>query len=253
MNAEFLPEKNWPKQDGRVSESSKQLHEWCGNMSKILLTFADRLNQLKRNDNEKNKEIKKLKTDLETAKKAVNPLNISSNWVQVIKQGAKNARKPADQIAVANATISKLNERDRRKKNVIIHDIPESEKEFLTDKKVDDGKKIKEIFNVIGKSNVSPVYVRRLKSKDTTKPGPIIVELGDVSFRNPLLIAAKKLRETEAYKSVCISPDLTEAQRSLDYDLRKKRNKANNIPAEDSPFRYGIRRNQLLKIKPQQY
>ena len=75
MNTEFLLEKNWPKLDGRANELSKQLHEWCGNMSKILLTLADRLNQLQRNENEKSKEIAKLKTDV----KAVNPSNISSN------------------------------------------------------------------------------------------------------------------------------------------------------------------------------
>jgi hypothetical protein len=253
MITEFLQEKNWPKLDGRASESSKQLHEWCGNISKILMTFADRINQLERNENEKSKEIEKLKIDLESAKKVVNPSNISSNWVQVIKQGAKNAKKPADQLAVANATISELNERERRKKNVVIYGIPESEMEFLTDKKADDGEKIKEIFNIIGKSNVSPVYARRLKSKDTTKPGPIIVELSDVSLRNPLLLAAKNLREKEGYKSIYISPDLTEAQRSLDYDLRMKRNEANSTLVEDSPFRYGIRGNQIVKIKSQQY
>ena len=95
--------------------------------------------------------------------------------------------------------------------------------------------------------------MRRLKSKDTNKPGPIIIELSDVCFRNPLLLAAKRLREKEAYKSIYISPDLTEAQRSLDYDLRKKRNEANSTLAEDSPFQYGIRGDQLVKITTQQY
>ena len=90
-------------------------------MSKILLTLADQLNQLECNENEQNKEKPKLKTNIETAKKAINPLNISSNWVQVIKQGAKNAKKPADKLAVTNPTISELNKRERRKKNVIIY------------------------------------------------------------------------------------------------------------------------------------
>ena len=79
------------------------------------------------------------------------------------------------------------------------------------------------------------MYARRLKSKDTTKPGPIIIELSDVSFRNPLLLAAKRLRE-KGYKSIYISPDLTEAQRSLDYDLRKTRNEANSTLAKTPPF-----------------
>ena len=97
------------------------------------------------------------------------------------------------------------------------------------------------------------MYVRRLKSKDTNKPNPIIVELSDVSFRNPLLLEAKRLREKEGYISIYNSPDLTKAQRSLDYDLRKKRNEANSTLEEDSPFRFGIRGNQLVKIKTQQY
>ncbi|XP_065665615.1 uncharacterized protein LOC136087036 [Hydra vulgaris] len=194
--------------------------------------------------------------DLLTPENAIDPAKLirqkNTFWRKKRKTGkkldsrasessAKNAKKPADQLAVANATISELNERERRKKNVIIYGIPESEMEFLTDKKADDSKIIKEIFNEIGKSSVSPVYARRLKFKDTIKPGPIIVELSDVSLRNPLLLAAKHLREKEGYKSICISPDLTEAQRSLDYDLRKKRNEANSTLAEYSPFRYGIR------------
>ena len=90
-------------------------------MSKILLTLADQLNQLECNENEKKKEKAKLKIDVETAKKAVNPSDTSSNWVQVLKQGAKNAKKPADKLAVTNPTISELNKRERRKKNVIIY------------------------------------------------------------------------------------------------------------------------------------
>ena len=96
------------------------------------------------------------------------------------------------------------------------------------------------------------MYLRRLKSKDTNKPRSIIIKLSNVSFRNPLLLAAKRLREKEGYKSIYISPDLTEAQRSLGYDLRNERNEPNSKLAEDFPFRYGIRGNQLVKIKTQQ-
>ena len=77
-------------------------------------------------------------------------------------------------------------------------------------------KKIKEIFNVIGKTNVLSVYVRKLKFKDTNKPGPIIIEPNDDSFRNPLLLAVKKLREKEDYKLIYIGPDVRAPQRSLD-------------------------------------
>jgi hypothetical protein len=87
----------------------------------------------------------------------------------------------------------------------------------------------------------------------SSKPGPIIVELSDVSERNPLLTAAKKLRNLDNFKGVFISPDLTEAERYLNYQLRMKRNELNNnIDLKTSPFRYGIRSSGVVKLKNMQ-
>jgi hypothetical protein len=66
---------------------------------------------------------------------------------------------------------------------------------YITEKRAEDEEKIKEILNAIGKNDITPAYTRRLKSKDTSKPGPILVELKNDAIRNPLLLAAKKLRE----------------------------------------------------------
>jgi len=52
-----------------------------------------------------------------------------------------------------------------------------------------------------------------LKSKDSSKPAPIFVELADVGISNPVLLAAKKLRDLEDFKLIYISPDLIEAER----------------------------------------
>ena len=96
MNLDFLKEYNWPKLDGRFSLGSKELYHWCAGLSKVLLSLADRLDRLESQENQKNLEISKLKIDIETAKKQTantsNTSNISSNWVQVIKQGAKMQR-----------------------------------------------------------------------------------------------------------------------------------------------------------------
>jgi len=58
---------------------------------------------------------------------------------------------------VANA-ISEMNDREKRKKNVIIHGVTESARENLTDKRADDDAKIKEIFKTVGKEDVAPIY-----------------------------------------------------------------------------------------------
>jgi len=127
--------------------------------------------------------------------------------------------------------------------------VPESTQQVLTEKRAEDEQKISDILKFIEKSDVKPVYTRRLKSKDSSKPGPILVEFADASLRNPVLLAAKKLRTSEDHKLVYISPDLTEAERQLDYKLRQERNKLNASLTADSPFRYGIRGNQLQRFK----
>ncbi len=46
-----------------------------------------------------------------------------------------------------------------------------------------------------------------------------------------------------------ISPDLTEAEREHDYQLRQEINILNSQLAADSHFRYGIRGNQIQRFK----
>ena len=76
----------------------------------------------------------------------------------------------------------------------------------------------------------------------------IRVGLSEQSERNPLLLAAKKLRVLEQYKTVYISPDLTDAERLDDYNLRKQRDEMNRSREADTPFRYAIRGNSIIKI-----
>jgi hypothetical protein len=249
MNTDFLLQENWPVLGrGQHSEATKMVHEWCGKISEFVLALAKRVEQMENKEKESLSEISKLKSDVESAKTAAKSSNISSCWVQAGAKNARNAKKPVEQLVVANATINELNEREKRKKNVMIYGVAESTKVNLTEKKAEDEKKVQEVLQFIGKADVKPAYLRRLKSRDASKPGPIIVELTDVSLRNPILLAAKKLRSSSEHATVYISPDLTEAERKQDYDLRKERNRLNSELGENSPFRYGIRGSQILKF-----
>jgi hypothetical protein len=136
---------------------------------------------------------------------------------------------------------------EKRETNLIIYVLPESIKSDLAEKRAEDEKKIKEILISFDKYEVKPVFSRRLNSKEPSKPGPILVELAEVSLRNPVLLAAKKLKTSKDHMDVYISPDLTEAERRLDFELRQERNKLNSQLGKEVPFRYGIRGNQLNK------
>ena len=75
--------------------------------------------------------------------------------------------------------------------------------------------------------------------------------LNEDSERNPLSAKSKLLREKQDYKEVFIFPDLTEAERMENYELRKKRDKMNGERIANLPYRYAIRGNGIVKFKIQ--
>ena len=70
-------------------------------------------------------------------------------------------------------------------------------------------------------STAKILFVKRFKSK-SDKPGPVLVGLTEFEDRNPLLLKAKNLKQKSGYESVYISPDLTDAERMEDRNLRKQ-------------------------------
>lgn len=94
--------------------------------------------------------------------------------------------------------------------------------------------KVEKMVSEMG-STASVKFVKRLRSK-SNKPGPVLVGLSDSADRNPLLLKAKTLREIGEYKSVYVCPDLTEAQRLEDKELRKRRDELNKNRKEGDPF-----------------
>jgi len=199
-----------------------------------------------------NKELRELVSELrnelnQIKKKPAENLNVA-NWATVV---SRNAKKPEEQLVVVNAAINEQKDRERRKKNVIIFGIPETGSNLpAADKVNEDNNKVEKLLKDID-SNAKPCFIKRLRSKNQDKPGPLLVVLSDQSERNPLLLAAKKLRNSTEYKSVYISPDLTEAERLEDYKLRKKRDELNTNREANAPFRFAIRGNGIVKLKLQ--
>ena len=82
------------------------------------------------------------------------------------------------------------------------------------------------------------VWVRRKNSKNLVK-------------WRIWLKSAKILRTKNGYKQIYINPDLTESERIMDHELRVERNKLNANLDQNSPFRFGIRGNDIVKVKKQ--
>ena len=129
--------------------------------------------------------------------------------------------------------------------------------------------KVKPIMNELGieSDDFSESKIKRFKSKESGKPGQILMECDSKETKMSILKAAKNFKNNTAYKSIYINNDLTHAQLELEKKLRKERNEKNSSLPETGPnnlkyglhvfgdsgveskFYWGIRNGELKKIK----
>lgn len=222
----------------------------CMNLDKWINDVMKRVAVLEEKCKEKDNKIAVLEATVnELTEKCNAPtqttVNDIASWSTV---ASKNIKKSKEQIAVLNAVAIEESNKKRIEKNIIIFGVPESKKSVQAEILADDTDAVNEILSIIDKKEIKPVHIKRIRSKKS--PGPIIIELSDAKDKLPILTAAKKLRSIEEYKSIYINPDLTDAERKLDFDLRTQRNKLNEeIKGKNEQFRYGIRNNAVVKVK----
>jgi hypothetical protein len=151
-----------------------------------------------------------------------------------------------------NEVVKEQSERNKRKNNIVIVGAKESTKSDAQGKFNDDKAYVDRVFGAIGEDSVKPKSVRRLISK-SAMPGVIVVELDNIEERNGVLKAAQKLHKNKDFNKVYVNADLTYNERVLDKQLRTVRNRLNdsmkdNGEFDDSPFEYGIRGGEVVKI-----
>ena len=136
--------------------------------------------------------------------------------VSQLKSGMENRLTTTVQEVKEN--IEESWEIERRKMNIIIHGVKDEDagKDLtaLTDL-FEDGLKL--VFD----RHVDKV-VRLSRVANEEKPRPIKVILKQVDCRKEILIRAKSLKESDRFKKVFITPDLTRKQQEVDKELRKQ-------------------------------
>ena len=143
---------------------------------------------------------------------------------------------PATKAQVVKESIDEMKEREKRKLNLIIYNIKESNASEIDDRKKHDMEEAENILKVIGvEGKVSinkPVRLSRSKDpKHANKPRPLRVTVGTEEERKILLQALKNMPEGKKakMKEVFIKKDLTPIQRQEMIEMLKKkaeRNKA---------------------------
>ena len=104
-------------------------------------------------------------------------------------------------------------DRARRKNNLIIHNIPENDCETISDRNMADTDKINNIIsNVLGLDEVHIIKTIHLGGRGqsrTTKPILIFAAMDNEIRKQTILALVKSLRDTDDWKHIYISPDLT--------------------------------------------
>jgi hypothetical protein len=245
----------------------------CGRMAKVtnaalnatVLALTNLVTALTARIESLENELNKPKTSV-----ASSPATTSkTNWASHL---FRSKEKPSVEYQnVVNATKIELRESNQKKGNIMIFGLEPSKSDDEGEREDDDNDRVDEILSICGmkaayeeEANVHKqkigsgwnfVSVRRVKTRNGKTP-PIVVEMKPGYFVkreepvNKILKNANKLKNTEKFKGVFLTPDLTLLEREVGKQLRDERNRLNTGLSETSKaiFRYGIRGNQVVKI-----
>ena len=171
---------------------------------------------------------------------------VVNKGVEEIKKSWKNEEKVVQEISQKIEEIDK----ERKKKNLIMFNLPESNEEEATKRYQEDLSRCGKIFTKeLEIQDLTLEKVIRIGKKKENGNRPLIIKLGSEADRNTVLSKAKRLRYSVEFARVYLAKDMTEAEREKDRKLRQelieKRKKK-----EDGW--YIIRRGKVMKVQQEE-
>ncbi len=139
-----------------ISAAVKTLKE---ENKKQLKMLEERIVKLETELAEKSKQLKILQQPKETAE-------IESPWTSIVK---KTALRSEDSLRILNEISGHIKEMNSKEKNIIIFGLEESLKEEITEKKKDDEKEVKSIFQTLNIQDCEVNGMFRLKNQEHAK------------------------------------------------------------------------------------
>ena len=128
------------------------------------------------------------------------------------------------------AVYKELRERDSRRENLVIHQIPEAGMSVKgKERREFDAKRAMDLFEFIGcsirREDIKFIY-RPGELKESDRPRPVILSLIDEGMKKRILANTRKLANSR-FDRISIIPDLTPQQRKEEEDQRKEVSRLN--------------------------
>ena len=113
-------------------------------------------------------------------------------------------------------------DKEKRKLNVVIHNLPETEAESLTDRAQSDQEQFRDLVKDCFRMNIRTSRSFRAGKKIDGKPRLLIITLENIETKLELLKMAPQLRHHERGKNIFVTPDLTREEREEGKKLREE-------------------------------
>ena len=156
--------------------------------------------------------------------------------VDKLEENSQNEKKIKE---FCRKELLEQQEIEKRKLNLVVFNVPESEEQSPESKKADDIEKINELLDGPMKLDAEYIQIQnpfRLgalkagKPNEPQKPRPIKITVDSFDHKNKILKANAELRkETGKFKSLFFTPDLTQMQRKEAFLLREQLRYQKNV------------------------
>lgn len=152
--------------------------------------------------------------------------------VRDIQEGVSNVQETLikfqrvkDDISSADSIVSEITEREAKKRNLMVFNMPESRDATADGRRQDDEHFIRQLFASIGLDQQvlqAPMKIDRLGRKLEGKIRPVKIVFTSGSLVDTITRHAARLRDLQQYKGIILSRDRTPAQQAQYRSLRQQ-------------------------------
>ena len=186
------------EQEKVVSDSAKLLERICKDQHNQKATYADMVRGTC------DKVVKEVSAKIETL-----PAKVG------VKDSSEATR------AMSNVFDSFM-DREKRKLNVVVHNLPEDDSETLAERTIRDQEIFKDVIKAGMNLNIHPTRSFRVGKKLDDRPRLLIVTLDSAETKIELLKMAPQLRYLTTWKRIYVTPDLSKKEREEGKRLREE-------------------------------
>lgn len=178
-------------------------------------------------DASKDEIINSLRAELHSLRESISSLSIRVDKLEEENKSQREAlnlvnNDPSSLNTTCSEMMNEIQQRERRKRNLIIYGAPEATTGAVEERKAADKLLCSEIFEAIGSPDCSFKDISRIGKLRSDKGRLLRVTLVNEGDKHRLISRSKLLRNIAKFKNTFIKSDLTHLQRKIDYELRKE-------------------------------